>query len=379
MKTLLVLFTFLLLAHFTSVTSAASDPRTHTNNSFGIHLLFPSELDEAAKLVNSNGGEWGYVIIPIQSGDKDREKWQSFLDEAGEKKLTPILRLATEGDYFNTKVWRKPRHEDVLDFANFLHSLDWPMQNKYIVVFNEVYRGDEWGGTANPAEYAELLSYAVTVFKSRSQDFFIIGGGFDNAAPNQGTEYIDQYSYMTRMNEAVPGIFNQIDGFASHSYPNPGFSQPPSVVSSKSISSFDYERSLLQKLSSRSLPIFITETGWSLEGVSDEARAQYYETAFTSVWSDKDIVAVIPFVLRAAAPFAQFSFINEDGSPTEQYKKIQSMKKNKGTPPLSQKVLSVQDPIVIQDSKKFIVKKEDEGDFSPSSVLRATFEWIMRI
>lgn len=380
MKKLLFCLIFILLISVSSHPALAiEDPLSKPNNKVGIHLLFTTELDEAATLVNSNGGEWGYVIIPIQSGDRDLEKWQNFLDKAGEKKLIPIIRLATQGDYFNTQVWRRPRHEDVLDFANFLNSLEWPTKNRYIVVFNEVNRGDEWGGSANPLEYAELLSYAVTIFKSLNQDFFIIGGGFDNAAPNQGTQYIDQYTYMIRMNEHKPGIFNQIDGYASHSYPNPGFSQPPDVVSNKSISSFIYERNLLNKLSIKKLPIFITETGWSNEAVNESLRATYYEQAFNGAWSDPDIVTVIPFVLRAAGPFAKFSFMTENGAETEQYKRIKSMSKIKGTPTLNKKVLGVKDPLKPTETKKFTVEQEDTGIFSPSSVLKATFNWMMRI
>lgn len=166
---ILLIVAFLL---FPKSSFAAEDPFSHPNNKMGIHILFPSELQEAAKLVNSNGGDWGYVTIPIQAGDKDIKKWQEFMDQAKSLHLIPLVRLATEGDYFNTSSWRKPTEADVLDFANFLNSLNWPTKNHYIIVFNEVNRGDEWGGSPNPQEYADILSYAVTAFKSRNPDFF---------------------------------------------------------------------------------------------------------------------------------------------------------------------------------------------------------------
>ncbi len=206
---------------------AIEDPLRTANNKFGIHILFPGELEQAAGLVNSNGGDWGYVTIPIQVGDKDLEKWNMFMHLARKIHVIPIIRLATEGDYFNTKVWRKPNESDVLDFANFLSSLDWPVKNKYIIVFNEVNRGDEWGGVPNPLEYAQLFEYAIDIFKKRSDDFFILSAGLDNASINIPNSSFENYTFLRLMQDTTPGIFSKIDGISSHSYPNPGFSRPP--------------------------------------------------------------------------------------------------------------------------------------------------------
>lgn len=378
--TLLTISLITLLVFATSRVYAIEDPRDKPNNKIGIHILFDSELSDAAELVNSNGGDWGYALIPIQAGDKNLEKWQKFMNEARDRHIIPIIRLATEGDFFNTKVWRRPREEDILDFANFLHSLDWPTQNRYVVIFNEVNRGDEWGGEANPARYAELLSYAVTIFKSRSPNFFIISAGMDNAAPSQGTKYIDQYSYLRQMNAAVPGIFNQIDGFASHSYPNPGFSQPPSAITPKSISSFVYERSLLRQLSNKKLPIFITETGWSKESINDETQATYYQEAFATVWQDPDIVAITPFILKASGHFAQFSFLNENGTPTKHYTFIKNLSKIKGEPTLTPRILAATDRHVEPlESKKFTPVEKKKSGISLAKALQMTFAWMMKL
>lgn len=381
-KLLLILLCFTFLS-FVPKVQAVEDPLSKPNNKVGIHILFDSELDDAAKLVNTSGGDWGYVLIPIQSGDKDLVKWQAFMDKAREKHLVPIVRLATEGDYFNTNVWRRPQETDIIDFANFLNSLNWPTKNRYVVIFNEVNRGDEWGGDADPAYYAQLLSYSVTVFKTLNPDFFIISSGMDNAAPNKGTEFINEYSYLEEMNSAVPGIFNQIDGVASHSYPNPGFSQPPSVKTQESIASFNYERSLISKMTSKKLPIFITETGWSSNSVSDDERATYYKQAFSSVWNDPDIVTVIPFLLRASGPFGQFSFLTDTNQATKQYTAIKDMPKIKGEPTLTRTVLAAattEDISPVPVSFKDTHKKDDNPTPSEvSRVLRETFSWVMKL
>jgi len=257
--------------------------------------------------------------------------------------VIPILRLATEGDLTDTTVWRKPQLTDIIDFASFLSSLTWPTQNRYVIIFNEVNRADEWGGDVNPAEYAHILSFAVTVFKSKSPDYFILSSGFDNAAPNQGTKFMNEYDYMQQMNTAVPAIFNQIDGLASHSYPNPGFSQAPNADSMMGVASFKHERDLAQQLTGKTLPVFITETGWSADTLTDVQKNQYYQNTLSTIWNDPGIVAITPFILEArGGAFQKFSFLSSTGSATQQYQMLINLAKIKGTPSLPVKVLAAQ-------------------------------------
>lgn len=330
-----VLTLFFILTLSTVGVGAAFDPLSHPNNMFGIHILFPEELERAATLVNTSSGQWGYVTIPIQVGDKNIEKWQDFMIKAYKYKLIPILRLATEADYHGTGVWRKPKEADILDFANFLNSIYWPVRNRYVILFNEVNRSDEWGGEApNPADYASLLSYAVDIFKSKSPDFFIISSGLDNAAPNIQGKYMDDYVYLKQMAEANPGIFNKIDGVASHSYPNPGFSQPPQSTSKTGVMSYRYEYDVISANSSIRKPIFITETGWDHTSIPGSVISQYYKYAFESVWGkDGDkVVAVTPFLLNSQqGAFDKFSFF-KDGAFTIFAKAYAEIPKVQGQP-----------------------------------------------
>lgn len=375
----LLLF-FIFFAEVPSV-SAAMNPLIVPNNKIGIHILDVAELPDAAKLVNSSGGDWGYVTIPIQSGDENLVKWQKFMNDCKKYHVIPILRLATEDDYFNTQVWREPSENDIVDFANFLNSLDWPTKNRYIIVFNEVNRADEWGGHADPAAYANLLHFAVAVFKSASQDFFIISAGLDNAAPDQGNIYMNEYSYMLQMNQAVPGIFNQLDGVSSHSYPNPGFSQAPDSNSMRGIGSFIHERNLIKSISTKPLPVFITETGWSSDAVSEDTRVQYYTQAFKTIWNDPQVVAVTPFLLHAGAgPFEQFTFITASGYKTKQYQYIYTLLKVKGKPLQPPRVLadSTQRPIesaaIIKDFSDYQFKQRS---ISLRSVMVGIFSYLI--
>lgn len=376
-----LLFFIIFLFVFTAGVHAASNPLKFANNKIGIHILFDYELEAAADFVNSSGGQWGYVTIPIQIGDRDLIKWQSFMDRARMHQIIPIVRLASEGDYFNTKVWKKPSAFDIIDFANFLDSLAWPTKNRYIVIFNEPNRYDEWGGSIDPADYANLLSFAVNVFKSKTQDFFIISAGMDNAAPQQPPYYMNEYSFLRSMDKAVPGIFNQIDGISSHSYPNPGFSQPPDLITDKSIHSFKFERELVNELSNKDIPVFITETGWNAPHLTDEIKASYYSDAFSDVWSDPGIVAVTPFILHAGdGPFKGFSFLKSDGNPSLQMETLLNIPKVKGQPILA--------PIVLGSEKQlkqtYPVKNFTHYTaYKPSNTIsilaQRTFKWMMKL
>lgn len=380
----IVIWLVIFIAVFARPVFAVENPLSVPNNKFGVHILFPQELDKAAELVNSNGGQWGYVTIPIQAGDRDLEKWQGFMDKAKELRMIPIIRLAIENDYFNTTVWRKPTFADVLDFANFLNSLNWPTKNRYIVVFNEPNRGDEWGGFASPSEYAQILSYSATTFKERSSDFFIISAGLDNAAANNSPHSINQYLFLQIMNEAIPGIFNQIDGLSSHSYPNPAFSQPPSRQNQRGVASFSFERALVKSLSKKSLPTFITETGWVQDRVPDYIISLYYKDVFASLWNDESIVAVTPFLLQAyAGPFLPFSLVKSDGSPTAQYMTLKNLSKIKGAPILSSdpKIAASQStPKTVLGTRSFSNHRAYlQSTFPDISAFKTLLKWLLKL
>jgi hypothetical protein len=368
----ITIFCFLL----SSTSSFASyDPLSVPNNKIGVHILFPSEIEKARELINTNGGDWGYVVIPIQAGDKDIKKWQDFMDASRKHRIIPILRLATEGDYFNKASWRKPEDQDIVDFVNFLNSLNWPTKNRYVIIFNEVNRADEWEGEANPKEYAQILSYAVTLFKSKNPDFFIISSGMDNAAAT-GNGTFSQYDYFRLMNEAVPGIFNQIDGYSSHSYPNPAFSSLPTADTLMSINSFTHELNLIGTMTNKKLPIFITETGWDQHAVGEKKSAEYFKQALNGFWKNENIVAITPFLLRAGpGPFEKFSLLKNDDSKNEVFLTIQNYPKIKGKPLMSpvKKVLAAE----IDSSKLPLKDFSDNKDDEEGEELKFFVKWLL--
>jgi len=367
----LLCFLFLLPRHALAI----EDPLTQSNNKIGIHILFGHELPEAAKLVNSNGGDWGYVTIPLSIQDMNYAKWQKFMWNAKEAHLIPIVRLVTNPHPGNTRTWRKPTEKDVTAFASFLNSLNWPTTNRYVLIFNEVNRGDEWAGVVNPREYAQILSFSVTTFKAKNPDFFIISAGLDNAAPNRGISFMNEYDYLTQMHNAMPGIFNQVDGMSSHSYPNPAFAQPPDASSRMGIGSFVYERDLMKNLDGKDLPVFITETGWAADVVPAAIINQYYQTAFDTIWNDPNIVAITPFLMDGrAGPFQKFSFFTATGGYTQQYEFIKNLQKTQGAPKVPE-VLAAEDTKVIPTEIPSPTKAE-KASFPLVNVFKNLWSWI---
>jgi len=378
MKVIAAIF-FLILSFFVfhKAAFAIYDPISVSNNRFGVHILFPEEILDAQKLINSTNGDWGYVTIPIQSSDKNLVKWQKFMDKAKNLHIIPIVRLSTTGDYFNTSVWEKPKLSDIVDFANFLDSLDWPTKNRYIIVYNEVNRGDEWGGSPDPFEYAQILDFAADTFKTKNPDFFVISAGMDNAAPNIFGKYMNEFDFMNAMTYEAPDVFKKIDGLSSHSYPNPGFSQSPQ---GSGVYSFRRESNLAQNLGRKTLPVFITETGWSNENLAEIVIASYYKNAFENAWSDPNVVAVTPFILKAGAgSFSQFSLIGKDGQETPPYQSISQLAKVMGEPKISSQEAQLAQKTLVLPSRTFQKSEPEINIINKAKKIGVLFKWLLNI
>lgn len=310
------------------------DPRSVPNNKVGVYILTPSELDDAAKLVNSNGGNWGYVTIPIQPSDRNKDIWQAFMHKAKDLHVIPIVRITTLP---NGGTWARGNDVDLVDFANFLNELDWPIQNRYIIVFNEVNRDTEWGGRVDPEKYASIVKNAYSIFKERSGDFFLLGPSLDSALPNSSSS-LSAASYLGRMSVADPLVWTYFDGWSSHSYPNPGFSAPVKKTGIQSIVGYKSELNLL-KLAAK--PVFITETGWDQTKVKDSVLTGYWNTAWDIWKGDPNVVSVTPFVMRAGSPFEEFSLYKENDEYSISGQAIFDQPKTVGTPNLVVKVEKV--------------------------------------
>lgn len=331
MKFLLAIFVFLVLA-FTSVKSAFAieDPTASPNNKFGIHIIDENDLDMAHDLVNSSGGDWGYVTVVIREDERSVDRWQTVFNKLRRKHLIPIIRIATKQ---GAKGWEKPKEDEFGNWTTFLNSLNWVVKNRYVIIGNEPNQAHEWGGEMKPDEYAAYLKSFSNFLKSASNDFFVLNAGFDAAAPNsKGT--MTEEKFIREMVKSDPNVFEKVDGWVSHSYPMADksiFSQ----TGRGTVRTFQWELELLSSLGiNKHFPIFITETGWkhSADGSSTNIGPLIKET-FNTAWSDDRIVAVTPFLLNYKAdPFLAFSWLKPDNTPYDFYSETQSIPKVRGVP-----------------------------------------------
>jgi len=139
---------------------------------------------------------------------------------------------------------------------------------------------------------------------------------------------------MCKKKEICLNLFENVDAWSSHSYPNPGFSGSVWDGGKKSIRGYEYELELLKQLGvEKVLPVFITETGWQQKALSENTIGENMRIAFDSVWGrDSRVQAVTPFVFKyLSEPFIGFSWEKENGF-TKQYELVKNLPKEIGVP-----------------------------------------------
>lgn len=315
------------------------------NNKIGMYVQNTADdISASADLINSNGGDWGYVLLTMNLSDRGSGSWQSLFDAATSNHVIPLIQLFNAGSC-------NPDEMDFEGLAEMLNGLTWPTEHRYISIFNEVNAGDYWCGNASPEAYAQTLDKAITAFKDKSQNFFIMPAAFNSSArsgavSNEGAKYIGEDAFLSGMNQAVPGIFGRIDGWATHAYPQPNFS---GVIAGgrDSILNYKWELSLVSSFGAGSLPVFITETGW-LHKEGQESCGQYsqsgllssssvsarYKEAYVNYWlPDSRVVAITPFIFRSNDPCAAgFAWQKPDGSWYPQAEMLLAIPKTSGIP-----------------------------------------------
>ncbi|MFA5828182.1 MAG: hypothetical protein WC841_02365 [Candidatus Shapirobacteria bacterium] len=310
-----------------------------SENIFGVHLTQPQDIYTAKDMINSSEGDWGWATIVIRTDQLNHQTWQDFFDNCRKFHIQPIIRLAT---VMEKECWKRPDYTDIDNLAIFLNSLNWPVREQPVILFNEINHAKEWGGEVDIKNYTDLAIYASKKFKELNPNFTILTNGLDLAAPenpplNKSASNVYREIFLYR-----PEFFDSIDAIASHSYPNHGYIGTPKDSGQHSIRGYLWEQEFIKNLGIKKIyPIFITETGWPhRQGVKPdngfftaETATSFLNQAF-SIWqSDPNIKAVTPFIYNYPhEPFDHFSWLSLDEKLMPEYQKLLDTPKNQNQP-----------------------------------------------
>ena len=155
-------------------------------------------------------------------------------------------------------------------------------------LFNEPNHGTELGGNVDPSHYGKVAAELAHALKKQSPDYVVMFAGLDLAAPEGRPMYGDAYIFLQESMKAFCQYFtdqqlpcrDSIDAIASHSYPNPGFVGSPYDAGRTSIRGYQYEIAWFESLIQKTLPVYITETGWDAKRLGQDTTASYLMTAF---------------------------------------------------------------------------------------------------
>lgn len=315
------------------------NPILASDNIFGLHLTQPQDIFHAKNIINSQNGDWGWATIVIRTDQLDFQTWQEFFDNCRKFHIIPIVRLSTIAEGGS---WKQPSFSDIDNLANFLNSLNWPTKTRHIILFNEINHASEWGGEINVKSYTDTAIYSNQKFKSLNTDYFILSAALDLASPSDLPNFQSAENIFKEIYAYKPEFFNNIDGIASHSYPNHGYVGTPNDTGQHSIQGYKWELDYLKSLGvSKDFPVFITETGWPHKEGEDN-KNHYYTTKTTAeflkialaMWSqDKNVKAVTPFIYNYPnAPFDHFSWLDKTEKIYPEYQQIIDMPKSKNSP-----------------------------------------------
>jgi len=296
-------------------------PVKANNVPFGVHLLEPGELEYVLPYRGEN--DRFVVTIPMAMDDRRKEVWEDFFQTSFKAEITPIVRWITGFEGGN---WKEPTRKDVIDATAFLADLNWPGQ-RTIILWNEPNHAKEWGGRVDPESYADIAYFALNWLKTEGHEYTVLPAGLDGAAPN-GMETMDSIRYMELVWRAKPELYSLIDGWTSHSYPNPDFSSTPYTRGKNSLRGFEVELIKLKAMTGKELPVYITETGWRDTRSTNRVLVKYYSYAAENIWNNPNIKAVTVFLLRGFnGPFEDFSLLDERHEPTTQMRALMAAMK----------------------------------------------------
>ncbi len=310
----------------------------HTqNNVVGVHQISPSEQDirDGCRLVNANGGAWGWQTIVIREGEYTPEGLQKLHDIAREEKCILIHRIASR--FADGGNWAELTDSTIQYAANLFSKVNTSTKYKYVIWGNEVNHGSEYGGACNPTAYGESATAAAKALKEADPNIVFMLAGLDLAAPESRPQFCDAVNFYREMLTNVPQVVDGWDALASHCYPM-NFVGSAATSGRRSIMCGEWEKGLLQSLGvqkAANFKIFITETGWKhgAGGISAAEVADNLRLATARWQQNPDIMAVTYFAFKfLTPPFNVFALVDGENSGNEIASVMRGAFKTEGEP-----------------------------------------------
>jgi len=230
----------------------------------------------------------------------------------------------------------------------------WPI---YIEIHNEPNLCYEWTCNSNvgwmdyhqtAAEYARFLrDVADAIHNIGDNRIAVLNGGMAPGGAQSCHCGTDEFTggvlgtdFLTAMHDAVPDIWDHIDGLASHSYPatNAGYGfWRPYDQCMAGLLYFQQELNTI----GHDLPVFMTETGWPTDHDacpnshcgSRQDVADWTVAAYNNPWlTDSSIQAVMPFMLQDPN-WNNFAWVDGSNNPYPVYGAVRQLRCSLGIPP----------------------------------------------
>ena len=310
-----------------------------------------TDVDLTSKLAGPGG--WFLVIFADITPNRTSAdaSWKSSIQQAYAKDLIPVIRMAPPwGDRKVRNMGESPTSYKKLAQAykaviqDLPKRSDWPL---YVQIHNEPNLCYEWecdssAGTLSDktiaSEYAHMMRDVADALHSIGDPRIKVlngalapGGvawcqcGTSNFAPGTLAS-----TFLTQMNQAVPGVFDKIDAFATHSYPAKGEGWGFFVAYSEAMTGLKYFEKELAAINKPNMKVLITETGWptTWEGGINWSRDQvagFTVDAVKNVWTTHpNVLGITPFILRDGGNWDKFAWTKPDGAPYPVYTKVRA-------------------------------------------------------
>lgn len=302
-------------------------------NRFGLGLVSEGTAAEWS-YVSNLAGAGGWILLIFAGIDLDttapQQSWIDAVNAVYAAGLNPVVRLGPPwGGAFYRDMSDDAAHMSYKNlsraFAAVVAALPRPSGSRlWLQIDNEVDLCYEWAcgtneGGARPfaqtaSEYAHMLIDVVAAVRALGDDFVLVGAaplapggcvacgccGAENCPADAGG--ITGLQFMSAMMAAVPGVFNQVDFLATHSYPASGIGYGFNAPLADALPGLTYYQLELRTIN-RSVAVLVTETGWAtsapgLPACTEADKAAWTTGAYAQVWlNDTRVVGVMPFML----------------------------------------------------------------------------------